>query len=94
MPNPEDMTPAMRAARARARLDMTGEDKVIVVCVLMLTILTIVALIALVIKPDATNTIIPVMAATVIAISTLAARHPPVTGPIPQDSPPPSPPPT
>ena len=56
---------------------LSGEDKVIVACVAMLTVLTIAAIIALVVSPSQTNTIVPVMAGTVIAISTLAARHPP-----------------
>lgn len=55
---------------------LSGEDKVIVYCVGMLTLLTMVALVALVLQPAQANTIIPVMAGTVIAISSLAARHP------------------
>lgn len=58
---------------------LSGEDKVIVVCVAMLTVLTTVALIALVVQPSQTTAIIPVMAGTVIAIASLAARHPPLS---------------
>lgn len=60
---------------------LSGEDKVIVACVALLTLLTVVALVALTVVPANTNTIIPVMAGTVIAISSLAARHPPAAAP-------------
>jgi len=79
---------------------LSGEDKVIVACVAMLTVLTVVALVAVTMTPANTNTIIPIMAGTVIAISSLAARHPPTAAastanvlPTPSPSPNPVPPP-
>lgn len=58
------------------RNDLTSEDKVIVACVAMIAALTIAALMAIAITPSAITTIVPVMSGSIVAISTLAARHP------------------
>lgn len=64
----------------QATATLTGEDRVIIVCVVVLAVITVAALVAIILVPASTNSIIPIMAGTVIAISSLAARHPPTNG--------------
>jgi hypothetical protein len=57
---------------------LTGEDRVIIVCCAIIGVVTVIAIIAMVVTPQTTNTVVPMMSVAIAAITTLAARHPPL----------------
>lgn len=62
---------------------LSGEDRVIIAAMICITLLILCALAAISFAPSAAGNVASVLAGAVVAIGSLAARHPPVAAPIP-----------
>ena len=62
---------------------LSGEDRVIIAAMICITLLILCALAAISFAPSAAGNVASVLAGAVVAIGSLAARHPPVVAPAP-----------